>query len=90
VYNQRINSQSEQLKSEVEKFNASILLDQQQIELRQQIANIATLKFDEGVMNAADLVARLNDVAISKIQYQLHLIRLQQTIVKYKQLFGQK
>lgn len=90
VYNQRINSQSEQLKSEVEKFNASILLDQQQIELRQQIANIATLKFDEGVMNAADLVSRLNDVAISKIQYQLHLIRLQQTIVKYKQLFGQK
>ncbi len=90
VYNQKINSQSEQLKSEVKKYGDLIILDNQQIELREKIAKIATLRFDEGVMNAADLVARLNDVTVAKIQYQLHLIRLQQTIVKYNQLFGQK
>ena len=90
VYNQKINSQSEQLKSDAKKYSDLILLDNQQIELRERIAKIATLRFDEGVMNAADLVARLNDVTIAKIQHQLHLIRLQQTIVKYNQLFGQK
>ncbi len=90
VYNQKINSQSEQLKSDAKKYSDLILLDNQQIELRERIAKIATLRFDEGVMNAADLVARLNDVTIAKIQHQLHLIRLQQTIVKYNQLFGKK
>ena len=90
VYNQKINSQSEQLKSDAKKYSDLILRDNQQIELRERIAKIATLRFDEGVMNAADLVARLNDVTIAKIQHQLHLIRLQQTIVKYNQLFGQK
>lgn len=90
VYNQKINSQSEQLKSDAKKYSDLILLDNQQIELRERIAKIATLRFDEGIMNAADLVARLNDVTIAKIQHQLHLIRLQQTIVKYNQLFGKK
>ncbi|MDD2962821.1 MAG: TolC family protein [Bacteroidales bacterium] len=88
AYNQRIKSQEASLLAEIDRLKAALKTDEQIIESREKIRFTAVSQFDNGTLDAADMVARSNEETQARINYELHRIQLIQTRIKLNTLFG--
>lgn len=90
AYTQRLASQLTALRSEMEKAGDLLNQDRQIIAMREKIRISAVSQFENGTLDAADLIARTNEETLAKTSYEIHKLQLVQYQIKYMTLLGQQ
>lgn len=89
AYDQRIGSQLIAIRSEIDKAGDLLKMDQQIMAAREKIRISAVSQFENGTLDAADLIARTNEETHAKTSYEIHKLQLVQYQIKYMTLLGQ-
>lgn len=88
-YDQRVKSQLVAVESDISKIDDLLKLDGQIISSRERIRLTAVSQFENGTLEATDLVARTNDETQARINYEIHKLQLVQYQIKYLTILGQ-
>ncbi len=89
-YDQRIQAQLVAVESDISRINDLLKLDGQIISSRERIRLTAVSQFENGTVEASDLVARTNEETQARINYEIHKLQLIQYQVKYLTVLGQQ
>lgn len=73
---------------EIQKIIELLASDEQLIALRSTISAEASSQFDNGVLQSADLVLRLNEEAAAKLNAEVHKLQLNYSKIMYNELIG--
>lgn len=90
AYNQRIRSQQEALLTEISRLKEALSTDEQIIATREKIRLSAVSQFENGTLDAADLVTRTNEETQARINYELHRTQTIHNLIKLNTLLGQQ
>lgn len=83
------NTQLRQLNNDIEKLQALLQKDQQQITLRESIRQTAEAQLDNGIITSADYLVELNAENQAKLNLTVHELQLELTKANYKITSGQ-
>lgn len=89
-YDQRVQAQLVAVESDISRINDLLKLDGQIISSRERIRLTAVSQFENGTLEASDLVARTNEETQARINYEIHKLQLIQYQVKYLTVLGQQ
>ena len=88
TFDKNLNIALEQHLADIRKYQNLILRDKEVIDLRQNIAHTASSQFDNGVITSSDYVGRLNEEAQSKLDMEVHRVKLAKSKVDYLTALG--
>lgn len=88
TFDKNLNVALEQHVASMRKYETLMLKDLQVIELRANISRTASSQLDNGVITPSDYVSRLNEEAQSKLNLEVHRVRLAQARVGYLTTLG--
>jgi len=88
TFDKNLNVALEQHLASIKKYEILIIKDREVIELRMNISKTASSQLDNGVITSSDYVSRLNEEAQSKLNLEVHKIRLSQARVDYLTTLG--
>ena len=88
TFDKNLNVALEQHLASMKKYETLIIKDWEVIELRMNISKTASSQFDNGVITSSDYVSRLNEEAQSKLNLEVHKVRLSQARVDYLTTLG--
>ena len=74
--------------AEIRKFMDLMDADNELIEPRKKISAEAASQFDNGVLQSADLVQRINEEATAKLNAEVHKLQLKYAKIMYNELLG--
>ena len=88
TFDKNLNVALEQHLASIKKYEILIIKDWEVIELRMNISKTASSQLDNGVITSSDYVSRLNEEAQSKLNLEVHKVRLSQARVDYLTTLG--
>ena len=88
TFDKNLNVALEQHLADMKKYESLILKDYEVIDLRGNISRTASSQLDNGVITSSDYVSRLNEEAQSKLNLEVHKVRLVQARVGYLTTLG--
>jgi outer membrane protein TolC len=88
TFDKNLNVALEQHMASMRKYETLMQKDLQVIELRANISRTASSQLDNGVITPSDYVSRLNEEAQSKLNLEVHRVRLAQARVGYLTTLG--
>jgi len=88
TFDKNLNVTLEQHLADMKKYETLILKDREVIDLRSNISKTASSQLDNGVITSSDYVSRLNEEAQSKLNMEVHKVRLAQARVGYLTSLG--
>ncbi|MEN8223724.1 MAG: TolC family protein [Bacteroidota bacterium] len=84
----KLNVALKQHIASISKYETLIVKDMEVIELRENISKTASSQLNNGVITSSDYVSRLNEEAQSRLNLELHKVRLAQARVDYLTTLG--
>ncbi|OFY16963.1 MAG: hypothetical protein A2X11_01140 [Bacteroidetes bacterium GWE2_42_24] len=90
AYDQRTQAQIVAVETDITRIGELLKLDGQIILSREKIRLTAVSQFDNGALEASDLVARTNEETQARINYEIHKLQLIQNQIKYLTILGQQ
>jgi outer membrane protein TolC len=88
AFDKNLNVETEQHIANMRKYESLIIKDREVIQLRMNISKTASSQLDNGVITSSDYVSRLNEEAQSKLNLEVHKVRLAQARVDYLTTLG--
>ena len=88
AFDKNLNIALEQHLADMRKYEQLMLKDLEVIDLRISIAQTASSQFDNGVITSSDYVSRLNEEAQSKLNLEVHKVKLVKARVDYLTTLG--
>ena len=88
TFDKNLNVALEQHIASMKKYETLMMKDIMVIELRANISRTASSQLDNGVITSSDYVSRLNEEAQSKLNLEVHKVRLAQARVDYLTTLG--
>ncbi|HLV91972.1 MAG TPA: TolC family protein [Aequorivita sp.] len=83
------NIQLNEAKTDIEKFEKTLLKDIEIINLREQVLQAATSQFQNGVITSSEYIIELNNLYEAKISKELHQTQLSLAKANYKVIKGE-
>src|SRR5690554_2503430 len=83
------NIQLDEAKTDIEKYEKTLLKDIEIINLREQVLQAATSQFQNGIITSSEYIIELNNLYEAKISKELHQTQLSLAKANYKVIKGE-
>jgi hypothetical protein len=74
--------------AEINRYNELLTTDSQIISTRERISREAASQFDNGVLQSADLIQRMNEESIARLNAEIHILQYKYSKLTYNELLG--
>jgi outer membrane protein TolC len=83
-----LDIQLSRISHDIDKLRDLIVLDEQIVEIRQKVKNVATLQFENNAITTADYTSKLIAESVAMTNKKIHLIQLTMAYVEYQTTCG--